>query len=74
MHILGPDSAYQTWASEFDGYYHFGLCYVLMLHPQLIGKPGRILMLERLIQHMRQVPGVWFARMQDIAKYWKETY
>ena len=74
MHILGPESAYQTWVSEFDGYYHFGLCYVLMLHPQLIGKPGRVLMLERLIQHMRQFPDVWFARMQDIAQYWKETY
>ena len=59
---------------EFDGYYRFGLCYVLMMHPQIIGKPGRIMMLEKLIQHMQSLPDVWFATGEEIAEWWRNNY
>lgn len=59
---------------EFDGYYRFGLCYVLMMHPQVIGKPGRILMLEKLIQHIKTHDNVWFATGEKIANWWKQNY
>jgi peptidoglycan/xylan/chitin deacetylase (PgdA/CDA1 family) len=74
LKMSSTEAAYETWIGEFDGYYEFGLCYVLMLHPQLIGKPGRILMLERLIKHMKSYPDVWFARLRDIAEHWRKTY
>jgi peptidoglycan-N-acetylglucosamine deacetylase len=58
---------------EFDGYYRFGLCYVLMMHPQIIGKPGRIMMLEKLIQHIKSFPDVWFATGEQIAEWWRDN-
>ena len=72
--MSSTEDAYETWKLEFDGYYEYGLCYVLMIHPQLMGKPGRTLMLERLIKHMRSFPDVWFARLKDIAAHWRKTY
>jgi peptidoglycan/xylan/chitin deacetylase (PgdA/CDA1 family) len=74
MKMSSTEDAYETWKLEFDGYYHYGLCYHLMLHPQLMGKPGRILMLERLIRYIKSFPDVWFAKLKDIADYWRRTY
>lgn len=61
-----------TWCSEFDAYYDLGLCYTIMFHPQTIGTPGRIGLLEELIAHMRSRPGVWFATGSEVAAWWNE--
>jgi peptidoglycan/xylan/chitin deacetylase (PgdA/CDA1 family) len=61
------------WQGEFDGYYRFGLCYVITLHPQLSGMPGRALLLDRLIRHIKGYPGVWFARGAEIAAWWRQS-
>jgi len=37
------------------------------MHPQVIGRPHRMRMLERMIQHITQHDGVWIAQMADIA-------
>lgn len=58
---------------EFDGYYRYGLCFVPMMHPQIIGRPGRILMLEKLIQHIKSFPDVWFATGGQIAEWWRRS-
>ena len=65
---------YDNFAREFDGYHRFGLCYVLMMHPQVIGRPGRIRMLERLVQHIKSQSDVWFATGAQIAQWWKQNY
>jgi peptidoglycan-N-acetylglucosamine deacetylase len=62
------DGVYHTWAMGFEGAYRFRGCFTLLLHPQIIGRPGRLLMLERLIQHMRSFPGVAFMRGVEIAR------
>ncbi|MET3292855.1 UNVERIFIED_CONTAM: peptidoglycan/xylan/chitin deacetylase (PgdA/CDA1 family) [Brevibacillus sp. OAP136] len=67
--ISGLDHVLDNFKQEFDGYYRFGLCYVLMMHPQIIGKPGRIMMLEKLIQYIQSHPGVWFATGEQIAEW-----
>ncbi len=59
---------------EFQGYYREGLCYVLMMHPQVIGKPGRARMLEHLIQKIQDYPDVWFATGSEIAQWWRAHY
>jgi hypothetical protein len=41
-----------------------------MFHPQIIGKPGNMMLLERTINYMRR-PGVWFATAREIAEHWK---
>lgn len=44
------------------------------LHLRMIGRPGRMEGLNRLISHIRSRPGVWFARRVDIARHWLETH
>lgn len=41
------------------------------LHPRIIGRPARIGGLQRLLDHMAQKPGVWFARRDAIAHAWR---
>jgi allantoinase len=40
------------------------------LHLRMIGRAGRIAGLERVLRHMRQRGGTWFARRDDIARHW----
>ena len=41
------------------------------LHLRIIGRPGRIGGLERLLAHAAGKPGVWFARRDEIAHAWR---
>jgi peptidoglycan/xylan/chitin deacetylase (PgdA/CDA1 family) len=70
--IQPAEVAYQAWTEEFRGIYRYGGLFNLTMHPQLIGRPGRLLMLQRLIDYIRGFPDVWFARGSDIADYWAE--
>jgi hypothetical protein len=40
------------------------------LHLRIIGRPGRIGGLARVLRHMQSRPGVWFARRDQIARHW----
>lgn len=54
--IASHETVYQIWKDEFDGLYaerDQGACFVLAMHPQLIGRPHRIAMLDRLISYMK---------------------
>jgi peptidoglycan-N-acetylglucosamine deacetylase len=66
--MRNPDEVYDSWAAEFDGLYRYGRAFTLTMHPQYIGRPGRLLMLERLIGHIRSFPNVEFMRAIDVAQ------
>jgi peptidoglycan/xylan/chitin deacetylase (PgdA/CDA1 family) len=68
--MLSPQTGYEIWTNAFDGYYKYGLCWTSMFHPQIIGKPGNIMLLERLIKYMKKFPNVWYANARMIADYW----
>lgn len=57
--------------SEFDVAYDEGGLYVITLHPHVVGHRSRIVMLDRLIAHMKSKPGVWFATLEQIANHVK---
>lgn len=40
------------------------------LHCRIAGTPARSRSLVAFLEHVRQVPGVWFARRIDIARWW----
>jgi peptidoglycan/xylan/chitin deacetylase (PgdA/CDA1 family) len=44
------------------------------LHLRMIGRPGRIVALERTLAHMTSRGGVWFARRDAIARHWLERF
>lgn len=67
--LRSPNDVYDIWAAEFD-YLADRIgsgVFVLTLHPQCIGRGSRMLMLERLIDHMAEHPGVTFTTMADVA-------
>jgi len=68
--ITDPQHVYSIWEQEYSGFYEEGLCFVMTMHPQIIGRPSRIAMLERLIRRMRADPGVWFAQGMEVADHW----
>ncbi|MCU1686307.1 MAG: hypothetical protein JWQ81_7046 [Amycolatopsis sp.] len=67
--LASPSRAQEIWCGDFDGMYaeNSDACYVLTMHPQIIGRHHRMQLLERVIQHMLGHDGVWFAQMGDIA-------
>jgi peptidoglycan/xylan/chitin deacetylase (PgdA/CDA1 family) len=68
--MLSPQTGYEIWTTAFDGFYKFGLCYTTMFHPQIIGKPGNIMLLDRVLSYLKKFPRVWFATAEEVARYW----
>ncbi|MEM6906564.1 MAG: allantoinase, partial [Pseudomonadota bacterium] len=44
------------------------------LHARLIGRPGRIGALYRLLDYISEHEGAWIARRDDIARAWIAAY
>lgn len=65
----------EIWQGEFDwAHAHCdGGMYNLTLHPQSIGRGHRLVMLERLIEHMRSHEGVFFEPMGAYAERWRAS-
>ncbi len=40
------------------------------LHTRIIGRPARIAGLDRVLRHMTEKGGAWFARRDEIAEHW----
>ena len=55
------------WKEEFAAIYDKGGYYGLTMHPQIIGRPGRLAMLDRLIGWMQEHEGVSFATGAELA-------
>lgn len=68
--MANPSSVLEVWSAEFDGVYRDGRCLTMTLHPQIIGHPSRLMVLERLIKQICSHPNVAFMRGIDIAEYW----
>jgi peptidoglycan/xylan/chitin deacetylase (PgdA/CDA1 family) len=72
--IKPADQVFTMWKDDFDAFRHFGRCMVLQMHPQWIGRPARVRMLERLIAYMKSFDDVWWATGREIVDYWSERY
>lgn len=59
-----------NWKDEFAGYREYGLCYVLQLDPAFIGSPGRIGLLEELLDTMQRSDDVWFVTGEEMCQYY----
>ena len=40
------------------------------LHLRISGRPGRALALDRFLSYASQIPGVWFCRRDELARWW----
>lgn len=71
--LMAPSAVEEIWRGDFD--YMAERCpggiYNLTMHPQVIGRGHRMLMLERLVRHMKDTPNVRFTRVGDYVESWK---
>ncbi|MPY91739.1 MAG: polysaccharide deacetylase family protein [Acidimicrobiia bacterium] len=73
--LRSPNEVFDIWASDFEFVYRkLGTgVFVLTMHPQCIGRGSRLLMLERLIAHMKAHEGVRFRTMAEVAAEFRAT-
>ena len=71
--IQPAENVFEVWADEFRGIYRYGGLFNLTMHPQIIGRPGRLAMLERLIDYIMTFPEVWWATGAEVADFWVEN-
>jgi peptidoglycan/xylan/chitin deacetylase (PgdA/CDA1 family) len=55
------------WEGELRGYRRLGGAFILTMHPQIIGRPYRMELLEGLIDHVQAMPDAWVATCREIA-------
>ena len=72
--LSGQSKVQEIWVEDFDGMYeeNSDCCYVLTMHPQMIGRHHRMRMVERVVNHILEHDGVWFAQMHEIADLFRE--
>lgn len=61
------------WREEFVAAWETGGYFNLTMHPQFIGRPARLEMLDRLLTWIRSHGGVWIATCGEVARYVRDT-
>ena len=73
--LRSPAEVLEIWKDEFDYLYQRigeGV-YVLTMHPQTTGKGSRMLMLERLIAHMKAHENIEFSTLATVAEEFRAS-
>jgi peptidoglycan/xylan/chitin deacetylase (PgdA/CDA1 family) len=65
--MQAPSAVFEAWRREFDVLYREDRYFCLAMHPQIIGRPSRITLLEELIKYILGHSGVWAARCDQVA-------
>ena len=66
------DGLYEEFMDEVDSGVDSDIVFVLTCHPQIIGRPSRMMVLENVIKHIHSCPNVEFVTMgQAVADYKK---
>lgn len=68
--IRSAQEVYTIWSEELDGIATLGAHFMLTMHPQFIGRPGRLPMLERVIEDIKAKSG-WIAPARAIANRYR---
>jgi peptidoglycan-N-acetylglucosamine deacetylase len=65
--ISTPSEVREIWEAEFAGIRELGGAFVLTMHPQVIGRPGRLPLLDGIIGHVRGHADVWVSTCGELA-------
>jgi peptidoglycan/xylan/chitin deacetylase (PgdA/CDA1 family) len=72
------EEGYKQFVDHFDVLYEESArtakVMAISLHPYIIGVPHRIRVLDRLLQHISNHDGVWFARAHEIDEWFRTNY
>ena len=67
--LSDPDRVMDMWWAAFEQQYRAGGYLNVCLHPFVSGRALRIAMLDKLITRMKELPGVWLASCEDVARH-----
>lgn len=62
-----PSAVLEAWKSEFDVLYEEQRMMMVAMHPQIIGQPSRLKVLEGLLQYAQSHENVWIGRCDEIS-------
>ncbi len=65
--IESPAKALEMWTLELEAMHRLGAAFVLCCHPFLSGRPSRAEALERLIERMKSLDGLWITTVGEVA-------
>jgi peptidoglycan/xylan/chitin deacetylase (PgdA/CDA1 family) len=74
--LADPERVYDVWLGDFEYLYtKMGKgVFILTMHPQVIGRGHRLLMLERFVKDVSRHEGVVFRTMGDFVQRWKSEH
>ncbi|NYT76998.1 polysaccharide deacetylase [Alcaligenaceae bacterium] len=64
--MQAPSALLEAWTSEFDTLYEEQRMMMVGMHPQIIGQPSRLKVLENLLIYAREHDNVWIGRCDEI--------
>ncbi|MCB8878193.1 polysaccharide deacetylase family protein [Acidisoma silvae] len=67
-----PSAVEEIFRAEFDGAWEEGGLFLLTMHPHVIGHRSRMPLLARLVEHMKQKGGCWFATHAQVAAWCRD--
>lgn len=65
--IRSPREVEELWLAETDALARLGAHAMLTMHPQIIGRPSRLEMLDRVLAHLVD-SGAWIATAREVAE------
>ncbi|WP_116043435.1 polysaccharide deacetylase family protein [Amycolatopsis palatopharyngis] len=65
--IESPRKVHEMWLLEAEAHHAEGGCFVLTNHPFISGRPSKAVALERLIEDVRTLDGMWITTLSEIA-------
>jgi hypothetical protein len=65
--IATAEEVRSIWQGELRGYRKLGGAYILTMHPQIIGRPYRLELLEAFMDHVLSMPDAWVTTCREIA-------
>lgn len=68
-HPANPGAVLESWIEEFEGMREYGGLFMVTIHDWISGRPQRLRMLRKLIEHIRRDPTVWWARADEVAAW-----
>lgn len=67
--IESPAKALELWRLEAEAHHAEGGCFVLTNHPFISGRPSKAVALERLIESVTAMEGMWVTTLAEIAEH-----
>ncbi|MDC7125922.1 MAG: polysaccharide deacetylase [Spirochaetales bacterium] len=70
---FNPETVLSMWKAEFDALYkeERDTCFILTMHPQIMGRPARMAMLDKLVEYIRKKEGVRFITAEALAEEYR---